>query len=566
MYSTKWSVIARHIPGRTDDACSKRYREALDPSLKKDDWTLVEDDKLLEAYARVGGRWGQIGQELSRSGLGCRNRSVSSRICMSAIHLTPLHRWRLLGRKKLTAHSTRVPPNTLTSASSRHTSPPVGWSNLSMLEVTRFLDIDRSNPDDAGRSTLSLEHNPSYVRTQQEISGGQLPVVSTNSFWNDNDMSYAQSQPPLRLDISGTQARHTPPVQQHLPLDFSHDLNLSSGVFEPYSRVDTQTAAEIPEEQIEMYSPPETSNAHILDNTGTRMGLGTPTRLAENSAPYHTVSPATSLPSNNPFQSTGNVWDSQKHSNLLPVIHTSNAFEPPMSESTAPPRHFASVSSPTQNLLRSSRYYRSPLERSARKNSKDTQALPTLNSDLTATAESVSSSFLDLIQCSFTQLYSPSVKAYACGHQLCWPARETKSCACFATSRELNEHSKITHADDILGGGKPFRCGLDGCAKSWKSINGLQYHLQMCVNALIYNRRVNLYPCFQCSSRDHFQRALSLLKEPVSATQNVDKSTNSTKRLHLCPKPGCNNQYKQLSGLRYHLSHVNNPIQIHGVP
>jgi hypothetical protein len=27
-------------------------------------------------YARLGGKWGQVGQELRRSGLGCRNRFV----------------------------------------------------------------------------------------------------------------------------------------------------------------------------------------------------------------------------------------------------------------------------------------------------------------------------------------------------------------------------------------------------------------------------------------------------------------------------------------------------------
>lgn len=484
MYSTKWSVIARHIPGRTDDACSKRYREALDPSLKKDDWTPEEDDKLLEAYARLGGKWGQIGQELSRSGLGCRNRSVYPRICMSAIHLTQLHRWRLLSRKKLTAHSTRVPPNPSSSTSSGHVTPLVDWNNLSMLDVTRFLDIDKSNSYGPGRSTF--EHNPSYVRTQ-ELSRNQLPSSSTSSFWNDNDMSYAQSQPSLRLDFSSMQARDTPSIQQHPPPDFDHDLSLSSELFDafqPCSLVDTRTAAEDPEERVETYSPLVASNAHIPDNAGNSTGFGTTTRPVENSTPYHNVSPPTSPSSGNPFQLTRDVCDSQEDSNSL---HTDNALEPPMSESTAPLCHSACGSPPPTH---SSPYYRSPLERSARKNSKDTQALLTLNSDLTATAESVLSSLLDSIQCSFIQLYSPSIKPYACGHQLCWPVRETKSCACFATSRELNDHSKTSHADDILGGGKPFRCGLDGCTKSWKSINGLQYHLQVCVNVLIYNRGV----------------------------------------------------------------------------
>lgn len=73
-HGSKWSLIARSIPGRTDDACSKRYRESLDPELKKEAWTPEEDKKLLEEYARIGNRWSLVGQELGRGGLDCRNR------------------------------------------------------------------------------------------------------------------------------------------------------------------------------------------------------------------------------------------------------------------------------------------------------------------------------------------------------------------------------------------------------------------------------------------------------------------------------------------------------------
>lgn len=77
--------------------------------------------------------------------------------------------------------------------------------------------------------------------------------------------------------------------------------------------------------------------------------------------------------------------------------------------------------------------------------------------------------------------YSPSMRPYACGHRQCRPLDSSvmTSTTCFSTSRELSDHSKNNHADDVLGGGKPFRCSLAGCGKSWKSINGLQYHLQM---------------------------------------------------------------------------------------
>lgn len=73
-HGPKWSTFSRQIPGRTDDACSKRYREALDPNLKREEWTPEEDEMLMDAYNSIGGKWGQVGQRLQRSGLGCRNR------------------------------------------------------------------------------------------------------------------------------------------------------------------------------------------------------------------------------------------------------------------------------------------------------------------------------------------------------------------------------------------------------------------------------------------------------------------------------------------------------------
>lgn len=73
-HGDKWAAIARGIPGRTDDACSKRYREALDPVKKKTEWTDEEDRLLLEMYSDKGPNWKDIGKTLLRSGLSCRNR------------------------------------------------------------------------------------------------------------------------------------------------------------------------------------------------------------------------------------------------------------------------------------------------------------------------------------------------------------------------------------------------------------------------------------------------------------------------------------------------------------
>ena len=136
IHSAKWAVIARNIPGRTDDACSKRYREALDPSLKKDDWTPDEDDKLIGAYNRLGGKWGRVGQELQRSGLGCRNRLAVPLLFHPGCSLP--FRWRLLQRKRVSAPALPCPLHAfaMIEPSSYWHDPSTSQNNVDVLAGT----------------------------------------------------------------------------------------------------------------------------------------------------------------------------------------------------------------------------------------------------------------------------------------------------------------------------------------------------------------------------------------------------------------------------------------------
>jgi len=35
-HGKRWYEVAKDLPGRTDDQCAKRYKEAVDPSIRKD--------------------------------------------------------------------------------------------------------------------------------------------------------------------------------------------------------------------------------------------------------------------------------------------------------------------------------------------------------------------------------------------------------------------------------------------------------------------------------------------------------------------------------------------------
>lgn len=174
--------------------------------------------------------------------------------------------------------------------------------------------------------------------------------------------------------------------------------------------------------------------------------------------------------------------------------------------------------------------------------------------------------------------HSPSIKPYACGHESCWPSNAASSRACYCTSRGLSDHNKTAHPEDS-GGDRPYRCGLEGCGKSWKvctdhlfrihsidvhqSINGLQYHLQMCVSLL---SRGTFLTTVCLSSKAHFQHAItssfvSSYINDLAVPTSVEASTSTegedrTKKQYKCPHENCPNRYKQLSGLRYHLAHA----------
>lgn len=74
-FPNQWSKIAELLPGRTDDQCAKRWRESLDPSIDRSEWTTREDQLLMEKYEEYGSQWQKIAFFFDgRPGLHCRNR------------------------------------------------------------------------------------------------------------------------------------------------------------------------------------------------------------------------------------------------------------------------------------------------------------------------------------------------------------------------------------------------------------------------------------------------------------------------------------------------------------
>ncbi|XP_073282107.1 transcription factor MYB3R-3-like [Primulina huaijiensis] len=61
---TKWSVIAKSLPGRIGKQCRERWYNHLNPNIKKDVWTMEEELTLLNAHRVHGNKWAELAKLL----------------------------------------------------------------------------------------------------------------------------------------------------------------------------------------------------------------------------------------------------------------------------------------------------------------------------------------------------------------------------------------------------------------------------------------------------------------------------------------------------------------------
>ncbi|KAF9481702.1 hypothetical protein BDN70DRAFT_876021 [Pholiota conissans] len=539
-FGPKWSAIARQIDGRTDDACSKRYREALDPNLKKDQWTPEEDQHLLDVYNRIGGKWGKVGYELQRSGLGCRNRwrllerkraqrtsqfSSPEQVIQSQEHLAPVVDY----TTPIEIPSVEIPP---TEPQWPPYFPPEAYPTFPTdednticifreptPETLHIQDPTNVAPFQPSSSSLSaaLSDPPPPPRPLPPISLNNTPELLVQDIPNDSErqpslspLSQCNGIPEMN-DILMSQPSYPQPMQQmdtthletsitHLPYDdtFSlsrlHDSSFFTSASPIY--IPTELPRTLDPLQFSFWKPrsaPETDFENSPRSTIDNRSVLNEDFSSAASTPFGLFTPLS--PASSPF--TGQIME-------LPSL------DQPSSTSL-----LFSPSNDSQSSL---------LQRTKKLSVRKPK--PTMKTSTTTRLSSV----LPL---------DPNLRPYACGYTTCWLAGAKSSLSCFSTSGELLDHTKDAHAESEVAE-KPYRCALPGCDKSWKSINGLQYHLQI--------------------STAHFTNALFSRfsqQQPATPEQSTsplsgDDGEGEPERKHMCPLPGCYKAYRQTSGLRYH--------------
>ncbi|RLM93488.1 hypothetical protein C2845_PM08G30720 [Panicum miliaceum] len=158
---TKWSIIAKSLPGRIGKQCRERWHNHLNPEIRKDAWTPEEERALINAHRVYGNKWAEIAKALP----GRTDNSIKNH-------------WNSSLRKKLDvygANSVLAAPNLLAHDDFKDQMRPVAIG--SHLDLNKMPNIGSKDvPGRAHRSIMGPLVQAYNLKSVEDSSGGLLSL------------------------------------------------------------------------------------------------------------------------------------------------------------------------------------------------------------------------------------------------------------------------------------------------------------------------------------------------------------------------------------------------------